>query len=331
MNLRQIGEFGLIRRIQKKFPARSSSIFLGLGDDAAAILPSPQKILLLTTDSLVEEVHFDLSFSTFFQVGYKAMAVNISDIAAMGGTPRFYLVSLGLTDQTPQEIDRLYRGIQKGGKEAGAALIGGNTAHSKKTFFVSLTLLGEVPKKEMVTRGGGRPGDALYITGSVGDAAAGLEILQKGGGAFQPLIRRYQAPPLRWREGRLLAERRIASAMIDLSDGLSSDLSHIMEQSGVGAELDLSALPLSSSLKRYALQTGNDPLKYALNGGGDYELLFSVPRKKVKVLDLLIQSGAVAARRIGALVHKKRGFTGRDPGGRIRKIEPGGYDHFRRN
>jgi thiamine-monophosphate kinase len=333
MNLHQIGEFGLIRRIQKKFPSPVSSVPLGIGDDAAAILPSPQKYLLLTTDSLLEQTHFDLSFSNFLQIGYKAVAVNISDIAAMGGTPRFFMVSLGLTErQTVHEVDQLYRGIRKGSREAGIYLIGGNTTSSKGAFFISLTVLGEVSKNEMVTRRGAKVGDSLYVTGTLGDAAAGLELLQKGYNtkSFRRLVQRYQIPQARWKEGRLLAGHAIPSAMIDLSDGLTSDMGHLAEESGVGIELDLSRIPVSAPLKQYSLQIGGDPLKYALHGGEDYELLFSVPEKKIGKLQKLLQKGLIRAERIGIITGRKRGLVARSESGEVQRIYPGGYNHFKR-
>lgn len=332
MDLSQIGEFGLIRRIQKNLRPPFSDIPLGIGDDAAAILPSPQKYLLLTTDSLLETVHFDLAYSSYREIGYKAAAVNISDIAAMGGAPRFFLISLGLTGrQKVADLDRLYRGIEKGGREAGMDLIGGNTTYSEKLFFISLTVLGEVSKKEMVARAGARPGDALYVTGSLGNAAAGLDILKNGINPkrFPRLVERYRAPRARWREGRLLGRKGIATAMIDLSDGLTSDLGHLTERSGVGAELDLSQIPVAPSLRRYALQNGRDPIQYALHGGEDYELLFSVPEKKIPVLERLVKEGLIDARRIGVIREKKWGLTARAGDGRLTRIAPAGYDHFR--
>jgi thiamine-monophosphate kinase len=333
MDLSRIGEFGLIQRIQKNLRPPSSSVPLGIGDDAAAILSSPKKYLLLTTDSLLERVHFDLAYSSYSQIGYKAAAVNISDIAAMGGAPRYFLISLGLTGrQKVADLDQLYRGIEKGSREAGMDLIGGNTTYSKELFFISLTVVGEVAKKEMVTRAGARVGDALYVTGTLGNAAAGLDILKKGVDPkrFPELVGRYRAPRARWREGRLLAKDRIATAMIDLSDGLTSDLGHLAEQSGVGAELDLGRIPVASSLRRYASQNGGDPIRYALDGGEEYELLFSVPEEKIKMLENRIERGAIDARRIGVIQNKKKGLTARSPEGRLTRIAPGGYDHFKK-
>ena len=332
MDLRQLGEFGLIDRIQKRFPPPASTVPLGIGDDAAAILPSAKQYLLLTTDSLVEGVHFDPAFSTFQEVGYKSVMVNVSDIAAMGGTPRYLLISLGLTDrQTVEEIDALYKGIEKASREAGLDLLGGNVAFSTGPFFISPTVAGEVPKKEMVTRAGAQAGDSLYVTGTLGDAAAGLVLLKKGieTRRFSRLVRRYRAPQARWREGRLLAKARIPSAMIDLSDGLSSDLGHLMKQSGLGAEIEADRLPLSSPLRTAALQTGTDPIEYALNGGEDYELLFAVPERNIKKLEKRIQDGLIAARRIGRMMPRRTGLRLIDSNGRSRPIAAGGWDHLR--
>ncbi len=332
MNLRQLGEFGLIDRIQKRFPPPASTV-LGIGDDAAAILPSHKQHLLLTTDTLVEGVHFDPAFSTFQEVGYKSVMVNVSDIAAMGGTPRYILISLGLTDrQTVEAIDQLYKGIEKGGREAGLDLVGGNIAFSTGPFFISPTLVGEVPKKEMLTRSGAREGDALYVTGTLGDAAAGLALLKKGieTRSFARLVRRYRAPQARWREGGLLARARIPSAMIDLSDGLSSDLGHLMKQSGLGAEIDAAQIPLSDPLRRAALQMGIDPIEYAVNGGEDYELLFSVPKSRTQKLQKMIENGLIAAHRIGTMAPRRTGLTLIDSSGRSRTIAPGGWDHLKR-
>ncbi len=312
------GEFELIRRIQKNANADDPKVLLGIGDDAAAVLPSPGNTLLITTDILLEKTHFDLTFSSYFQIGYKALAVNISDIAAMGGTPRFYLVSLGLTGkESVRDIDALYRGMN----QAGINLIGGNTVRSA-FLFVSITLLGEVPKNEMVTRSGASVGDSIYVTGTLGDSLAGLEI-RKG------LLReKHLMPKARLQQGRLLAEQKIPSAMIDISDGLSSDLAHVAKQSGVGAQLECANIPISTSLKRYAKSIGANPLDYALHGGEEYELLFCVPEKNRGRLETLIQNGAIDARCIGKCIPKRNGLLLRKVNGTLHTLEPLGYDHF---
>ncbi|HIL35650.1 MAG TPA: thiamine-phosphate kinase, partial [Nitrospiria bacterium] len=219
-------------------------------------------------------------------------------------------------------------GIRKGARETETELIGGNTAFSKGPFFISLTMVGDVPRKEVVKRSGAKAGDALYVTGTLGEASAGLEMLKKeiSPKLFPRLVRRYQTPQARWREGSLLARKAIPSAMIDLSDGLVSDLNHLAEESGVGAELDLKAIPITPSLRRFAHQAGRNPLEYALRGGEDYELLFSVPPKKIRKLESLLQDRLIRATRIGTIT--RRGLFVRSEG-KLQRIEPHGYDHFR--
>ncbi len=330
MDLQEIGEFGFIRRIRKKFPL-PNNVPIGIGDDTAAIFSSRNTYTLLTTDILLESVHFDLSFSSFYQIGYKAVSVNVSDVAAMGGVPRYFLISLGLNKRVDvSDLDWLYRGIKKGARESEIELIGGNTAFSKGPFFISLTMVGEVPRKEVVKRSGAKVGDALYVTGTLGGAAAGLEILKKGISPklFPQLVRRYQAPKARWREGRLLAKQAIASAMIDLSDGLAPDLNHLAEESGVGAELDLNTIPTTPSLRRYAIQSGGNAVEYAIHGGEDYELLFSVPQNKIRKLECHLQERLIRATRIGTIT--ERGLFYRSDG-KLQRIGPQGYDHFKQS
>ena len=342
-----MSEADLLRRIQLLFPPAPrvppgigppGIVPMGIGDDAAALTPTPGKYLLLTTDSLVEGVHFDLSFSTYFQLGRKVVAVNASDIAAMGGVPTSFLVSLGLTPrQTPRDVVALYRGMKA---EVGAmaeqaamppmSLIGGNLSACKETFWVSVTVVGEVAMNRMLTRAGAGVGDGIYVTHTLGDAAAGLAILQSGKttGAYRGLIEKYRTPCARVREGSLLATRAIASAMVDLSDGLSSDALRLAAQSNIGMEIETGRLPISPALRRYASEAGGDPLDLACHGGEDYALLFTVPERRRRALATLTQDGRIAATRIGWVVQKSQGCYWRDAAGRRRRITPAGYDHF---
>jgi len=315
--------------IGASFP-HAPSVPLGVGDDAAALLPRAGQYLLATTDSLVEGIHFDLAFFSYSQLGQRAVAVNVSDIAAMGGTPTALLVSLGLTArQGRREIAALYRGMEKEAGQIGQiALVGGNLS-SSPTFWLSITLLGEVTPKKVVKRTGARVGDRLYVTGTLGDAAAGLAILKSGRDRdrrYRPLIAQYRTPHARQREGASLAAEGLASAMIDLSDGLSTDAGHLAERSGVGIEIDAAQIPISPALRRYARQTGGDPLGFALNGGDDYELFFAVPpRKEARLLDL-IQRGILDATPIGMVTPKSRGPRIRIDG-QLRPLVAAGYDH----
>lgn len=325
-----MGEFDFIKRIQKQFPA-SPKIPLGIGDDTAAINVSSDQLTLLTTDTLIEKIHFNRAYSTFFQVGYKAISVNLSDIAAMGGRPRFFLISLGLPpDIQIDDLDALYRGIAKASREADIHLVGGNTAATQDHFFISITLVGEADPLKLIRRSGAFEGDHLYVTHTVGDASAGLALLNSGedAGTFSRLIHRHRCPKARVKEGMLLANQEIASAMIDISDGLTADLAHLMQQSQVGAELDLTKIPTSSALKRYAKKIRIDALDFALYGGEDYELLFSVPEKALQKLEQFIEEDRIQAVQIGRLVSTEKGLVGKNAKGEIKEISPKGHDHL---
>lgn len=324
------GEFDFIAQIQKDFSSPHDFVSLGIGDDAAAFTASRGCLSLLTTDTLIENTHFSSAYSSFEEVGMKAVAVNLSDIAAMGGCPRSFLISLGVPAHVGlSDLKQLYRGIAKACLPSDLALIGGNTTRTSGPFFIALTLHGEVLKKQMIRRSGAKPGDALYVTGTLGDAAAGLECLQAGEiKGNRRLIQAHKIPQARTTEGQVIAKAGIASAMIDISDGLSADLNHLMMQSRVGAELTLAQIPLSPALKRYSRQNKKSALDFALFGGEDYELLFTVPPKREKNVSQLIESGLIQVTQIGRILSKKEGLLGREPSGDRRKITARGFDHF---
>lgn len=347
MKISDLGEFGLIGRIQELAPRKSSSTLIGIGDDAAALKLSASSTLLVTTDLLLEGVHFDLSYMDFFSLGWKAAAVNLSDIAAMGGIPRFCLTALGIpAGVSVEQITEFYRGFNALLKSYRTTLIGGDTCSSRKGLFISVTALGEVEPKRIITRAGARPGDKIYVTGTLGDSAAGLELLRNApdrdirGQALcgmrnkksdirypkseiQKLIARHLRPVPRVEWGRKLALSGCASAMIDLSDGLSSDLFHICEQSGVGAEISAEKIPLSESLLKSSGQLKKQPRYYALSGGEDYEILFTVPEDKAKKFQTL----RIPATEIGRVTGGSR-LVLVDADGRKKTLRPSGYDHF---
>lgn len=348
MELRQLGEWGLIRRIQTSLfsPARPGLV-LGMGDDAAVIRIAPGKSLLLTTDLFVEGVDFDLALSSYDQIGYKALAANLSDIAAMGGLPRYFLVSLAVPPWTSvSSVDQLYRGMRRLAKRFEVALIGGDTSSSRRGFFLNLVVAGEIEPSRLVRRAGARIGDQIFVTGSVGDSRAGLEILKSQAKGRKlhvarrkkpatwsvqraTLVRHHLYPMPRLREGRLIASRGLATAMIDLSDGLASDLRRLCEASRVGAVIDLGLLPVSSSLSRYAKMRGREPSEYALAGGEDFELLFTVSSSGSKRLIQLQQRGQMKATRIGQIRPGREGIMLITKEGRMRALKEEGYEHFR--
>ena len=278
MQLRDLGERGLIDRIRRRVGPPGAAVVAGIGDDAAAFLPAPDRLLLATTDMLVEEVDFRRSYASPRDVGWKALAANLSDIAAMGGTPRYALVSLGLPDSTSvEEVEEMYEGLAVLAARHGVEIIGGDTG-AAPALTVSITVIGEADPARLVLRSGAQVGDALAVTGSLGASAAGLALLSRGKDSdeWKDLITAHLRPSPRIAEGTTLARLGVR-AMIDLSDGLATDLGHLCRESRVGARIWLSRLPIPEGVTRVALTLGLDPVRLALGGGEDFELLFALP------------------------------------------------------
>ncbi len=276
MSLGSCGEFGLIERIRARVAGRDD-ILIGIGDDCCATVLPPGEILLTTTDLLIEEIHFRRAWTDFFALGCKAVAVNISDIAAMGGTPRTLSLGLGLpADLSPEEFDQLIAGILSAAREYGAVLSGGDTCRSPGGLLLSVTVQGSCKPEQILRRRGARAGDLLYVSGTLGDSALVLRELVAGRTPPDDLAGRHHQPPARLRLGQELAQRRLATALIDLSDGLRADLGHLLKASKVGARVHAASLPLSATF-RTALAIEPGLLDLALAGGEDYELLWSAP------------------------------------------------------
>jgi thiamine-monophosphate kinase len=265
------GEFDLIERLLKRLgPGRRA--VLGPGDDCA-ILPRTRARQLITIDSMVEDVHFRLAWGTPRMLGARALTVNLSDIAAMGGKPTVCVVNLAVRDGLgTQFFERMYQGLRAAAGRAGVEVVGGNVTRAS-ALAITVALLGEV-RGAALRRDAARPGDTIYVTGTLGDAAAGLRILSGRLRASAParkfLVSRFLQPAARLKAGLALARVKPAPAAIDLSDGLWQDLGHVLERSGTGAEIEAGALPLSAA---YRAALGGDPT-LALSGGDDYELLF---------------------------------------------------------
>ena len=330
--LSQIGEFGLIARLARFCPTASPRLQLGIGDDAAIVAVPPRRQLLVTTDILVERVDFDRRVWSFSKLGEKALAVNLSDVAAMGGRPSVFFVGLSLPPQaTVREVDALYRGLGRAARRYGVALGGGDLS-AAPVWSIAITLLGEIERGAALTRSGAKVGDWLCVTGTLGDSGAGLDLLRTPHGAAirgrRFLIDRHQRPTPRLVCGQLLAGRRLASAAIDLSDGLASDLRRVCEASGVGAEVDLRTLPLSPALKAYAAAVGRDPVDYALGGGEDFELLFTVPPTSLDRA-LRLATAEVPITAIGRVLPRRAGLRVIDASGARRPLPVAGYEHFK--
>ncbi|MBI5197339.1 MAG: thiamine-phosphate kinase [Nitrospirae bacterium] len=332
--LREIGEFGLIRKIRNAFPSKDPSVLLGIGDDTAVLRPASGKLLLLTVDTLREGVHFHSSYADPFSIGWKVVAVSLSDVAAMGGRPRFLLMSLSIPKTVSESyLDRLFLGMRSLLKRYSISLIGGNISRSVKGLSMDTTLIGEAVPGRLLTRSGASVGDLVYVTGTMGDSAAGLELLKRkrrlGDTRTARLMQRHLRPEPRIEEGKILAIRRLATSAIDISDGLLQDLSHLCGQSRVGSRIDVRSLPLSPALRRSAPLLRKKTFDYALSGGEDYELLFTVKPQNREKVESLRKSMGMRWTRIGEIVRRAEGVTLSDPSGQVQKVNLEGYDHFR--
>ncbi|WP_224361648.1 thiamine-phosphate kinase [Hyalangium versicolor] len=308
------GEFSLIDQFLGAFPR--ARVPVGPGDDCAVLAPS-RGSLCVTTDAVVEDVHFTRAHFSPEDIGHKALAVNLSDLAAMGATPRWFLCALALPkDFSERELLRVARGMSALAREHRIALVGGNFT-SARELSITITAAGEL-QRPALTRGGGRPGDLLYVSGTLGDARLGLIQLQAGQ-RRGPAILRQRRPVPRVALGRLAS--RFASAGMDVSDGLAQDLGHLCEASRVGAEVELTHLPMSRAV-RVALGAEG-----ALAGGEDYELLLAVPSGSTLAFERACARAGESVTCIGKLTRERHRVL-KDATGRL-IAPPPGFDHFR--
>ncbi len=298
--------------------------------------PARGALDVVTTDTLVEGVHFDRSFVSAPDIGHRTLAVNLSDLAAMGATPRAAVLSLVLPGTLDAaDLDAMVEGLLGLAARHRVALVGGNVTRTHGPLVLDVTAIGSVRRRRVLTRAGGRPGDELWVTGTVGAAAAGLAALQQPPRAgpdpapdpdIDDCIRRYRRPEPRVRIGTLLGRNRVARAGIDLSDGLADGLRQLARASGTGAEVDAAAIPVHPGARRW-FAAGGDPVEPALRGGDDYELLIAVPRRQRRALRMLARLfQGVPVTRIGELT-KAPDLVLRTPDGE--RPVPGGYEHFR--
>jgi thiamine-monophosphate kinase len=342
----------LIARIQQRLPAPPDWVLVGIGDDAAVIEPERNRVEVLSADALVEGVHFDRAFVPADAIGHRALAVNLSDLAAMGAAPRLALLSVALPVQFPlSHFDEVVDGLSRMAARYRLHVVGGNLTRSPGPLMIDITVAGTVKRRQALTRGGARPGDDIYVSGTLGAAAAGLGMLKKmssttkdtkeqsSTGEDQPpvsfvssvvkntCVSRYLYPEPRVALGLLLARNRAATAAIDLSDGLADGVRRIAEASGVGAVIDADALPIDAGARSWFTGQGIDPVSGAMSGGDDYELLFGVRPRTGGRLRSARHHGQTTLTRIGQ-------FT-EDPtiavknGAGQRALPRGGYDHFR--
>ncbi len=334
MKLGDLGEFQLIRRMSRGCLIRSEGIIKAIGDDAAVFRPDPRQVCLVTTDLLVERIHFLRDKISGRALGHKSLAVNLSDIAAMGGTPKEAFISIAIPEDCSLDyLDEFYDGLRDLAKIHDVNLLGGDTTGSKVDLIVNILIIGTAPEDRILYRHGARPGDVIGVTGPLGESRAGLHLLLQDidpdTEALGNLVRAHQMPRPHLAEGRFLAEHG-ASAAIDVSDGLSSDLGHVLEESGAGARLRAGGIPVSASLREFCGRFGFDePVTFALDGGEDYVLLCTVPPDRWEEVSEGFAGAFGRPLHAVGTVTADKGITLVHPDGRVDRVRAGGWDHFR--
>lgn len=332
-----LGEFGLIEYLTRDFPLRQPSTIKGIGDDAA-VIENGALCTVVSTDLLVEGIHFDLAYVPLKHLGYKAVVVNLSDIYAMNALPKQITVSIAISNRFSVEaLDELYEGIRAACEAYGVDLVGGDTASSPRGLTISVTAIGQCPKGQVVYRSGAQVGDLMCITGDLGAAYLGLQLLEREKRIFeenpgvQPdlenqkyVINRQLKPEAR--RDMIETFRKVGlqpTAMIDISDGLASEIFHLCKQSKVGALLEESGVPIHPEAQLLALQFKLDPITCALNGGEDYELLFTIRPEdadKIKFLPDIYIAGEILEAQEGIKLNTK--------GGNLHELKAQGWVHF---
>jgi thiamine-monophosphate kinase len=341
MHISQLGEFPLIDRIARIAAVEREDVIVGIGDDVAVLRPGPDRPggdwLLAKVDCQVEGVHYLKDVISPRQLGRKALAVNLSDIAAIGGQPLYALVSLALADDTEVDwVDELYYGLREEGDKFGVAVVGGNMARSPGRAFVDVFVLGRVRQEHVLLRSGAHPGDQVLVTGRLGDSAAGLQLLLHPDRTLdlspeerQMLLDRHFTPTPRLREAAVIARLGGATAGIDLSDGLSSDVGHICERSEVGVRLWAERLPISTATREVAAVGERIPYALALEGGEDYELCFTAPPAQAQALSAAIEAETgTPATVVGEILPFDQGRLLVLPDGREVELEAKGWQHW---
>lgn len=324
-----MGETDTLRFLAERFASAGDGVVLGIGDDSAVLDLGDGARLVVSTDALVQDVHFRSESMTPRQVGKKAVCVSLSDIAAMGAVPRFVLCSAGYPRGTPDGFaEEMSEGVGEGCAEFGVRLVGGNISESR-TVFVSMTALGEVSEGETVTRSGASPGDDVYATGTLGDSALGLAILsgEERPAGYEGPVSRHIEPVPRLSAGRLLGLRKLASSMIDVSDGLFADLGRITSDRGLGADVGLGDIPLSPGFLDLSSGFCGDGMRLAVSGGEDYELLFTALPENAGAVEEVSRLCGVAISKIGSVTGSGEIRFLDASGGRI-FYDREGFQHF---
>ena len=334
MMVRELGEFALLARLQQRLElGGKAAVVRGIGDDCAVLRPTDGQDLLITTDTQEEGVHFRRDWSTAADIGWRCLAVNVSDIAAMGGVPLGAVVALSLPETMDVTfVEDMYDGMRALSTGCDCPIVGGNISKSEERLSVTITVLGSTPRNGAVYRASACAGDDIWVTGDLGGAKAGLEALihpqAVAGLPIECVLSRYRRPRPRLREA-LYLRRQGARSLIDLSDGLSSDLAHICESSGVGARLFANRIPISGDTRRVAGALGLDPLTVALHGGEDFELCLTAPPESSALLEKGFRNQFDCPLTHIGTIQAGVGVILGHPDGSDETLAAGGFDHFR--
>jgi thiamine-monophosphate kinase len=337
-DVNKLGEFGLIDHLTKEFATNQKSTIKGIGDDAA-VIDYGDHALVVSTDMLVEGIHFDLMYTPLKHLGYKSVVVNLSDIYAMNVIPQQITMSIAISSKyTVEALEELYAGVLQACKDYKVDLVGGDTTSSPRGMAISVTAMGKADHKKVVFRSGAKPGDIICVTGNLGAAYLGLQILERekqiylSNPGIQPdlenqdyIIGRQLKPAAQRAAIEYFSTKKFQpTSMIDVSDGLASDLFHICKQSGVGAFIEEGKVPIHPDSEKVSLEFNMDPITSALNGGEDYELLFTIDEKDLELVKYM--PGVFI---IGEIIPAKDGIKLHTTGGNIHDLKAQGWNHFK--
>ena len=333
--IKDVGEFGFINRITPGCLVRKEGVIKAIGDDAAAFYSPPGHLNLVTTDLLVERVHFLREATSGFNLGYKALAVNLSDIAAMGGTAAEAFVSIAIPENCCLDyLDDLYRGMRELASKFQVNILGGDTTASKQDLIINIAVQGYVDEKEILCRDGAVPGDKICCTGDLGDSRAGLHQILNDINAdtaeMDKLLRAHLLPSPCLDEGRFLAGISGVTSAIDVSDGLSSDLEHLVFQSGTGARIYANSIPVSPELEVFCKRFDFDPVEFALAGGEDYILLFTATAENMRNLEHEYREKFASGIRVLGEMTDTGEMELVEADGTSRPLARSGWNHFRK-
>lgn len=333
MNLSELGEFGLIERLKRRIGNPPPHVVVGIGDDAAALDIGNGRLCLITTDALLQGIHFDLSFVTPYEAGWRTMAASLSDIAAMGGEPLGATVAMCLPrDTAVEDVDEICEGMKAVADPFGCPIVGGDTTGSTSGIVLTITVVGRVEADRLIRRSGAQVGDILCVTGDLGASRAGLSVLRRYGRSypdrFAPAVRRHLLPFPRVSFSRLLGETVRPHAAIDISDGLSSEVGHVCAASQTGAVIRASHIPVAPSTAEVAGEEGVPPVDFALTGGEDFELLIALDPSDFDKAASVSSHLSLPFSPIGEVLPAGEGISTSGADGLRKRLSSRGYQHF---